>query len=128
LVTNAVTTHARVLAPNEDEQQLTEEQLRAAYDDIVNEINNIAIPEQVVPAPAPEVIAEQLIANAAPAANEPPAPPAAGAGTGGGKKNRKSQKKPRKKVTRSKRGKKAARKTKKQSRRKSRGKKHGKKH
>ena len=133
LVTNAVTTHARVLAPINGEQPLNESQLRAAYNGIVNEINNIASPEPVVPAPAPEVIAEQLIENAAPAANDAPAdnaPPAAGAGrnTGGGKKNRKSQKKPRKKVTRSKRGKKAARKTKKQSRRKSRGKKHGKKH
>ena len=127
LVTNAVTIHGRVLAPINGEQPLNESQLRAAYNGIVNEINNIASPEPVVPAPAPEVIAEQLIENAAPAADA--AAPAAGAGpTRGGKKNRKSQKKPRKKVTRSKRGKKAARKTKKQSRRKSRGKKHGKKH
>ena len=130
LVTNAVTTHARVLAPIDGEQPLTEEQLRNAYNGIVNDINNVASPEPVVPAPAPEVIAEQLIENAAndaPAANEPPAA-GAGRNTGGGKKNRKSQKKPRKRVTKSKRGKKAARKTKKQSRRKSRGKKHGKKH
>lgn len=132
LVNRALTTHAHILDPNDNgEQPLTEEQLRNAYNGIVNDINNVASTEHVpVIAEGDNVdgirdeAANDLIENAA------PAPPAAGAGrnTGGGKKNRKTQKKPRKRVTKSKRGKKAARKTKKQSRRKSRGKKHGKKH